>query len=146
MHSPLHRGFTLVEMAVVLTLLGLLLAFSVPAFHSASQGYQLKGATQNIAGQLRLAREKAIATGTDQVMHFTLNFPAGSTWDYHIHNGGFVGPGWSLPNGIDYANVTISPTMLRDGRMSGSGIVVLRDRKGNLDTVSVLTSGLVLTK
>ena len=138
------RGFTLVEMAVAILVLGLLFAFSIPAYQNVSSSYQLKGATENIAAQLRLAREKAIATGMDQPMHFTPNW-MGS--DYHIHYpSGFVPAKWKLPRGITLYSVSWHPTMLRDGRADQSSLIVLKDTRGIRDTVSVQMSGLVLTK
>src|SRR5213594_1818666 len=134
------RGFTLVEIAVVILLLGMMFAFAVPAFRNISNTYQLKGATQNIAAQLRLAREKAIATGASQTMHFTLNFPAGTDYDYHIHNGATVGPSWALPRGISYYSVGVNPVMSADGRSDASGNIILQDQKGHRDTVSVQLS------
>jgi prepilin-type N-terminal cleavage/methylation domain-containing protein len=137
-------GFTLVEMAVTLLVLGLLFAFSIPAYQGVSASYQLKGATENIAAQLRMAREKAIATAIDQPMHFTYNWMDS---DYHIHYpSGIVPAKWKLPKGITYYSVTVNPTMLRDGRANASGNIILRDQRGNRDTVSVQMSGLVLTK
>jgi prepilin-type N-terminal cleavage/methylation domain-containing protein len=136
------RGFTLVEMVVTILIFGLLLAFSVPAFQTMNQTQQLHGAAENIAAQLRLARERAMATGTTQTMHFTMNFPSGTTWDYHIHNTS-PGPGWSLPNGITYASVTVNPTFQTDGSSNASGLVVLTNRTSERDTVSVLMSGMV---
>ncbi len=73
------RGFSLVELAITLVVLGLLCTFSIPAFHRLSATYQLRGAAENVAGQLRLAREKAIATGQEQPIHV----PNYTT--YHIH-------------------------------------------------------------
>ncbi|MEK7329511.1 MAG: prepilin-type N-terminal cleavage/methylation domain-containing protein [Candidatus Eisenbacteria bacterium] len=144
MNRPSTRGFTLVEMAVTILVLGLLFAFSIPAYQNVSASYQLKGATENVAAQLRLAREKAIATGMDQPMHFTYNYLDS---DYHIHYAsGFVPAKWKLPQGITYYSVTVNPTMLRDGRTSASGNIILRDTRGNRDTVSVQMSGLILTK
>ena len=141
------RGFTLVELAAALMVLGLLFAFCVPAFQSVSASYQLKGAIQNIAGQLRLAREKAIATGTDQPMHFTYNWAGCSACDYHIHYPtGVIGGSWNLPSGVTYYSVGVNPTMLKDGRASASGDVILQNQRGNRDTVSVQMSGLVLTR
>jgi prepilin-type N-terminal cleavage/methylation domain-containing protein len=140
------RGFSLVEMAVVLLVFGMVLAFSVPAFQSISQSQRLKGAAENIAGQLRLAREKAIATGESQEMHFTLNYPSGTDFDYHIHNAGVIGGSWALPRGISFYSVGVNPRMLTDGRASASGSIVLQDNRGNRDTVSVQLSGLVLTR
>ena len=138
------RGFTLVEMAVTLLIFGLVLAFSVPALKSVSQTHQLHGSAENLAAQLRLARERAIATGQTQTMHFTTNYPPGSTWDYHLHNGGVIGPGWDLPFGVSYFSVTVNPTFQKDGSASSSGIVVLQNTHGERDTVTLQLSGLVL--
>jgi prepilin-type N-terminal cleavage/methylation domain-containing protein len=135
-------GFTLVEMAITILVMGLLIGFSVPAFLGVSQTYQLKGATENIAAQLRLAREKAMSTGVNQPFHFHPNF---LNSDYMIHDSANPVYKWKLPQGITYFSVTIHPTMMNDGRASGSGDIILRDRRGNKDTVSVLTSGLILT-
>lgn len=143
-------GFTLVEMAVTILVLGMLFAFSIPAFQRINASYQLKGATENIAAQLRLAREKAIAQQMGQPMHFTPNY---LNSDYHIHYAsGFIPAKWKLPLGVTFYSVGLSPVMQLDGRVTdplgnpASGIIVLQDRRGNRDTVSVLASGLVLTK
>jgi prepilin-type N-terminal cleavage/methylation domain-containing protein len=145
MNPSSTRGFTLVEMAVTILVLGLLFAFSIPAFRSVSSSHQLKGATENIAAQLRLAREKAIATGVDQPMHFTANY---LNSDYHIHYpSGLIPAKWKFPRGITYSSVGVNPAiMLRDGRANASGNIILGDERGYRDTVSVQISGLVLTK
>jgi len=141
-------GFTLVEMAITILLMGLLIGFSIPAFLGISATYQLKGATENIAAQFRLAREKAMSTRVEQPIHIQ---PGSLSADYHIHYpSGFVPDWgkWKLPKGITfYAYSSGLPTMQTDGRISpGSGMIILRDRRGNRDTVSYLSSGLVLTK
>jgi prepilin-type N-terminal cleavage/methylation domain-containing protein len=139
-------GFTLVEMAVTILLVGLLFALSVPTVQSLSSSYTLKGNTENIAAQLRLAREKAIATGVDQPMHFTFNYIDS---DYHIHYPTGLGAKWKLSKGLTYywgAGTMSAYTMTRDGRSSASGMIILQDARGTRDTVSVQLSGLVLTK
>ena len=119
----------------------MLLAFSVPAFNRLSGSYQLHGATENIAAQLRLAREKAIATGVTQPMHFV------TTTTYHIHYPTGIATQWTLPKGITMTSATNTwYRMGRDGRCDNSGVVVLRDLRDNRDTVSIQLSGLVLTK
>jgi len=138
------HGFTLVEMAVVILIFGMLFAFSIPAFQRINASNQLKGATENLAAQLRLARSKAMSTGMDQPMHFTPNY---LNSDYHIHYiSGFIPAKWKLPRGITYFSIGLNPTMKKDGRSDQSGLVILQDQRGNRDTVSVLTSGLVLVK
>jgi hypothetical protein len=131
-------------MAVVILLLGLMFAFSIPAFQNISTSYQLKGATENIAAQLRLAREKAIATGMPQPMHFTPNY---LNSDYHIHYPtGFIPAKWKLPRGVTFYSIGVNPTLKSDGRSDFSGSIILQDARGNRDTVSIQMSGLVLTK
>jgi prepilin-type N-terminal cleavage/methylation domain-containing protein len=142
-------GFTLVEIAVTILIMGLLLAISVPTIQSLSSSYTLKGNSEAIAGQIRLAREKAIATGTGQPFHFFYNT---YNSDYHIHYpSGFVGAKWSLSKGITYywgagtlpgQLLTLTP----DGRANQSGMIILQDRRGIRDTVSIQTSGLVLNQ
>ena len=143
-------GFTLVEMAVVILIFGLLFAFSIPAYQRINGSYQLKGATENLAAQLRMARSKAMSTGMDQPMHFTPNY---LNSDYHIHYAsGFIPAKWSFPRGITYYSIGVSPVMARDGRVTdaagnpASGLVILQDLRSNRDTVSILSSGMVLTK
>jgi len=140
------RGFTMVELAVTILVLGLLFAVSVPTIQTLSGSYQLKANTENIAAQLRMMREKAIATGSTQEIHFTYNF---SNSDYHIHNGGYIPAKWNLTKGITYywgGGTTSAFRMTPRGQSQWSGLLILQDPRGNRDTVSVQVSGLVLTK
>ena len=146
MNRLTSRGFSLVELAVTLVVFGLVLAFSIPAFQSFNTTQQLKGATENIAGQMRMMREVSISSNTTQTMHF---FYATLGGDYHIHNGAVQGGTWSLPRNIVYywgAGTNSVMVSTSDGRMSSSGMIILEDPKGDRDTVSVLASGLILTQ
>jgi len=151
-NTTASRGFTLVELAVTLTVLGLLLAFSVPAFNRINQSYQLKSATQNVSGTLRLWRERSIARGTEHQIHFN-NFVPGTDWHVHEYNAAGVeialrgGPGF--PAGVRLYTSTISPRFTKDGREKNglSGAIVLQNQNQSgvtRDTVSVLASGLIL--
>ncbi len=142
-----QRGFSLVELAIVLVVMGLLLGFSIPNFQNLSSTYQLRGATENIAGQLRLAREKALASGIVQPVSFKYNYLGQS--DYRTTPASGVGGAWRLPRGITYAwgSGTDSAYILQtDGRSDRSGLIILQNRRGNRDTVSVQLSGLILIR
>ena len=144
MRDPAERGFSLVELAIVLVVMGLLLTFSIPGFRGLSSTYQLRGATENIAGQLRLARAKAIATGVEQPLHI----PNSTT--YHIHYPSGISTAWTLPRGVTFTNPTVGSWlhMASDGHLNetGSRIIVVRNTRGALDTVSVQLSGLILVR
>ena len=129
------RGFTLIELSVVILILGFIAAFSVPALLRLNQSLQLKGAVQNLAGQLQLARQKAMATSKPQIMHL---FQGTYGVDYHIHNTGEAPTGmWKFPKGQ-------MVTMNADGRADRSGMVILQTLGGLADTINVQLSGLVL--
>ena len=137
------RGFTLIEMAVVVLIFGIVIAFSVPVVQSLTATTNLKGAAENVVAQFRVARQIAIGTGRRQ----TLRFAAGvESSDYRIENDGVVGAKWSLPRGVSYdwaAGTVGSYTIGTNGRVTPSGTVILQDRRGLRDTVSVQASGLV---
>jgi prepilin-type N-terminal cleavage/methylation domain-containing protein len=150
MNRSSTRGFSLVEMAIVILIFGLLIGFSIPAYQNINGSNQLKGATENLAAQLRMARSKAMATGMDQPMHFTANYLSS---DYHIHyNSGFIPAKWKFPRGVTYFSIGLNPVLGHDGRVydaagnPASGVIILQDIKTHRDTVSVLASGLVLVK
>jgi len=138
-----EQGFTLIELMAVVIVLGTVLAFSIPNFVSYTASNNLKGACDNIVSQLRLAREKAIATGVKQEFHLAPNY---MNCDYHIHNNNVVDPKWKLPRNVTFYNYTstIVFDMTPDGRCAQSGSVILQDHRGRRDTVSVQLSGFVL--
>ena len=141
------RGFTLLEMAVVVLIVGIIATFSVPAYVKLNRSLQLKGAVQNMAGQLQLARQKAMATGTPQIMHL---YQGTFGVDYHIHNTGQGPTGmWKFPKNVSYvwSAGTLAGQMVQmnaDGRADRSGMVILRTLGGLADTINVQLSGLVL--
>ena len=141
------RGFTLVELAITIIILGMLFAMGIPAFRSLSQSQLLVSNTENIAAQMRMLRQRALSQSGDQVLHFTANF---LNSDYHLHQAsGYVLPLGKLSPGITFywgTGTSSSFTMHRDGTCDPSAMVILQNTRGARDTVSVQVSGLVLTK
>lgn len=140
-----HRGeagFSLVELVITIATLGLLLAMTIPAYRSYESSQRLRGAAENLATQIRLARDYAMTTGVDQPLHFYEN-----AWDadFHIHNGSNISGRWNLPRGVHYGGGSTNViTFSGGGRASPSGTVVLRDDRNRLDTLSVMASGVVV--
>jgi len=62
-----QRGFSLLEIVVVIVLIAALTGIGAAVIGGAMPGRQLKGAARDIATQLRFTRAQAIASGREQV-------------------------------------------------------------------------------
>jgi len=72
------RGFTLVELMVVVTLLGIVSAAAVPCFRTVLARYELAAAARQLAGDIReceqLARGWRAEGGKEELDHFEVRF------------------------------------------------------------------------
>jgi general secretion pathway protein H len=62
------RGFTLIEMVVVIAILGLASGGMYALLRPPSDAFRLEMATRELCGALRLARTRAIASGQEAVL------------------------------------------------------------------------------
>lgn len=76
------RGFTLLEIMVVLVIVGLMVALVPPLFSGAVSGTKLKGSARDLAVALRETRSQAIIHNNEQLVHLDLETPR-----YRIGNG-----------------------------------------------------------
>lgn len=139
------RGFSLIEMVVVIAVMGVMVAIGVPAYNLWARSQSMKGAVQAIAGEVQMLRARAMATGRTQTIHFAID--STNAGDYHVHENGQITAKFDLPRNVQYSvfnqgGFSITP----DGRATASKLIILRDRRGNRDTVSVLTSGMVVVR
>lgn len=72
-----QRGFTLLEIIVVMAIIGLASVLAASAMGGGFKGMQLKAAAKQIASNLRYTRAEAIQTGTPQ--RFVID-PHAHTW------------------------------------------------------------------
>jgi type IV fimbrial biogenesis protein FimT len=83
-----HRGFSLVELMVTLTLLGVLMAAAIPAFGTWTANARVRSVAESIQNGLRMAQTEAIRRNRQAVFALTNATPAlgaalatnGSNW------------------------------------------------------------------
>jgi len=73
-------GFTLIELAIVVTLLGILLAIGVPSFNSLSRNNAIVASANEFGTALSLARTTAIREGAGAVVQSSTGSPGTNEW------------------------------------------------------------------
>ena len=68
-----ENGFTLLELIVVITLLGIMLVFTVPRFHNTLFVDESKKSARWIIGKIRALKEAAIRNQTNFTLHIDLD-------------------------------------------------------------------------
>lgn len=85
------RGFTLIELMIVVTVLGIVMAIGVPSFNTMIMNNRLAAASNDVAGALHFARAEAVRRGrTVQVEALNSNVTNGlRVWFDEDGDGGF---------------------------------------------------------
>ena len=151
MRTPSREaGFSMVEILVVVLIMGITLAASVPAFNRYLASNTLQNAGDVFAGRLRLARQTAVAQEVPQIVSWdtaagTYTIVSDTNGDGIVQGGEpSLGP-FTLPDGIALANDPGDPfagttlTFNPNGGASQSGSVVLSNTKNGSMTLSVLS-------
>lgn len=99
-------GFTLLELLIVLMLMGLITALTIPVFSGSVSTTELKTAAREIAAGLRLARDQAIAQKSEAVLELDVTARAFRVLpDPRVH---------ALPPGIDIKLFTAQSDLVND--------------------------------
>ncbi len=65
-----HRGFTMIELLVVLSIMAILAALAVPSFRSVVQNYQLKDSGNRVIGFISQSRQWALSKNQEVEVRF----------------------------------------------------------------------------
>jgi len=68
--AGISHGFTMVELLVVLFLLGLMMALTIPAFTKTLRSLKAKSTVRKIVSALKYARSEAVFKQVPQIVHF----------------------------------------------------------------------------
>jgi general secretion pathway protein H len=142
------RGFTLLEIMVVMLIAGLMIALVPPLFSGAVSGTRLKGSTRDLAIVLRETRSRAIIHNTEQLVHLDLKEPR-----YRVGNG----KPQALPEDVDMAVQVITGAYLEeeakhvvrffpDGSSSGELITLSGGNRAYHLQMNWLTGSITITE
>jgi type IV fimbrial biogenesis protein FimT len=90
---PRHRarrseaGFSLIELAVVLVLLGLIVAVGMPALQDWLERYRVRTAAQGLAAEMQLQRMRAVSRNTAHAIIFNAANGTYTSWEGDPVNG-----------------------------------------------------------
>lgn len=135
------RGFSLMELMIVLVVAGLILGYGIPSYHRYAETQALLGTSQNLVQAVQLQRSRAMSTGQTVTMNFDTS---GKGW---VVLQGSKANRYVLPRSVSYASVSPGTIQFtRDGHVNTSGLVVFQNTQGARDTVSIMVSGLALIR
>jgi prepilin-type N-terminal cleavage/methylation domain-containing protein len=135
-----RRGFTLVETALVVVIMGLLLAIAAPRFTAMRNGLQLDAAAYQVAGDLRRAQVEAIK------LNKTIQVVKTGTSTYDIQSltpAVTVIYARSLEPGVVFDVAAMTVSFASFGPPIGGGATFTLTCAGRTKTVTVGANGLV---
>ena len=97
------RGFTLLEMLVVVALVAIMAAVSFPSISTYVRNYRITGAAREVAGEVTSARSKAIMSNTNAGVSFVAVDADSYRWVHEdLAAGEQLGPLKDLPLGVRF--------------------------------------------
>jgi prepilin-type N-terminal cleavage/methylation domain-containing protein len=143
------KGFTLVELSIVLVIFGIVSAVAVPGINKFLRSVELNGQVQQFASTLRVVRQRSITENNNYVLYWTASERKLKWWDDDNNNGVKNGTEKSgatsaLPSWITVTASGTNPfpsdtvTFIPNGSASVSGSVIYSNPDGYARSMSVV--------
>lgn len=147
--APVDGGFTLVELAIVLVIFGIVSAVALPGINKFLRSVELNGQVQNFATTLRVVRQRAITENNDYVVYWSPSERKLKWWDDddndQVKDGTEKsGETASLPSWITVTNSTTNPfpsdtvVFTPNGAANASGSSIYTNTEGYSRSLSVV--------
>lgn len=119
--KPISRGFSILELMVVVVVIGVLTAVAVPSFQTYLQNLQIRSAAEAIVAGLQIAKSEAIRRNVNVL----LTMDTGTTWRITLVSDGSLLQVRDSSEG----SANVSSTLFPDGAyavtFNGMGRIVL---------------------
>ena len=140
------RGFTLLEMILVMVIAATLAAVAVPNFLPALDGARMRAATSDVASALRYARGQALSRGREAVFFLDV--------DHHFYRVSGRSKPYGLPTSVKLGLFTAQQELtgggqgsirfFPDGSATGGRVTLEANGKRRLVDVNWLTGAIVV--
>jgi type IV fimbrial biogenesis protein FimT len=101
-----YKGFTLIELMIVLAIIAVLVAISSPSFSDAAERKRLVSAAENISSDLEWAKVESIKRNDPITVDLTSG--VNGTWSYSFSDSDGVVRTTAAANYGDYANLSLT--------------------------------------
>jgi prepilin-type N-terminal cleavage/methylation domain-containing protein len=128
-HRPSAAGFSLVELLVVVAIIGAMAAVGLPAIGRYVRNFRIKGASQQVAMEINVARSKAITKNVNLGVVFAVVNDTQYRWVLEDDQLPQTAPNWSGIGGEDWATLVADP--LQRGNLQSLPTSVVFDSPAN---------------